>query len=56
MKVFGIQFVFSTTENGLWFDSDEHYTNTTTGLSAILKEACIKQTLIWNENRPEGGN
>lgn len=28
-------------------------------LSAILKEAGIKQTLIWNENRPEvqlGGN
>ena len=25
-------------------------------LSAILKEAGIKQTLIWNENRPQGGN
>lgn len=31
MKVFGVQFVVSSAEDGLWFDSDEHYTDKKSG-------------------------
>ena len=46
--------VMDDTETTQWVAKDNSIqTLNKADLSAILKEAGIKQTLIWNENRPE---
>ena len=49
--------VMDDTETTKWVAKDNSIqTLNKADLSAILKEARIKQTLIWNKNRPEVGN
>ena len=49
--------VMDDTETTEWVAKDNSIqTLNKADLNAILKEAGIKQTLIWNKNRPEVGN
>ena len=49
--------VMDDDETTQWVAKDNSiHTLNKADLSAILKEAGIKQTLIWNENRPKVGN
>ena len=49
--------VMEDTDTVMWVAKDNSVNELSkTDLKYILKEAGIKQTLIWNDGRPEGGN